>query len=193
MTNTHVRPFWRHLLLQAVIAAALLPFSLPVFADEGHDHGDEPAAGEGSASPRFEAHSDIFELVGIVENGQLTVYLDRYATNEPVVNAKVEFESGETKGVAAPQPDGTYLIKLDALSKPGQVPFSFTVTAGNATDLLAGELAIADTHAHEEEQVNFWQRWAGLIAAAVAALALLSIAALAMRRRAARNTKKDFQ
>ena len=89
MTRKHVCPLWRHLLLQALFAAALFHITLPAFAEEGHDHGNEAAVEQGAASPRFEAHSDLFELVGIAENGQLTVYLDRYAPNEPVVDAKV--------------------------------------------------------------------------------------------------------
>jgi hypothetical protein len=153
--------------------------TLPAFADDGHNHGAEPAAAEGRASPRVEAHSDLFELVGVVEKGQMTVYLDRYATNEPVTNAKIEFESGENKGVAAAQPDGTYVIKFDALSKPGELPFSFTVAAGSDTDLLAGELHIEDPHAHEEAPGRPWARWAGFAAAAFAALA----AALYARRK----------
>ena len=150
----------------------------PAFAGEGHDHDATPAAAQGQATPRVSAHSDLFELVGVVEKGQMTVYLDRYSTNEPVTNAKIEFESGAQKGVATAQPDGTYLIKFDALSKPGELPFSFTVAAGTDTDLLAGELHIEDTHAHEAAVSRPWARWAGFGATALAALA----AALYARR-----------
>ena len=168
-------------LLRAAFASTALACAatFPSFADDGHNHGAEPAAAAGQASPRVEAHSDLFELVGVVEKGQMTVYLDRYATNEPVTNAKIEFESGSQKGVAAPQPDGTYLIKFEALSKPGELPFSFTVAAGSDTDLLAGELHIEDPHAHEEVAAKPWLRWAGMAAAALAALA----AALYARRK----------
>lgn len=169
----------------ALVSAALAcAATFPSLADEGHDHGAAPAAAEGQASPRVSAHSDLFELVGIVEKGQMTVYLDRYATNEPVTNAKIEFEAGANKGVASPQPDGTYLIKFDALSKPGELPFSFTVAAGSDTDLLAGELHVEDPHAHEEAAAKPWLRWAGLAAAALAALAavLYAIRKFASRR-----------
>jgi hypothetical protein len=175
------------------MAFAALAFSCaaiaPALADEGHNHDAGPAAAEGQASPRVQAHSDLFELVGIVEKGQMTVYLDRYATNEPVENAKIEFESGESKGVAAPQPDGTYLIKFDALSKPGELPFSFTVAAGSDTDLLAGELHIEDPHAHEEAAAKPWLRWAGIAAAALAALAA---AAYALRKFASRRAQRTL-
>lgn len=175
--------------MNKMIRAAIAAFSAaffalaPAFADEGHNHDHGPAAPAGEASPRFEAHSDLFELVGIVEKGQLTVYLDRFATNEPIPGARIEYESGADKGVAAPQPDGTYVIKLAGLDQPGDRTFSFTVTAGSDTDLLAGELHIDDTHADEEAALRPWLRWAGLAAAALA----LAAAALVAGRRLARR------
>jgi cobalt-zinc-cadmium efflux system membrane fusion protein len=163
------------------IAAACAP---ALAADEhGHDHG--PAATDAAASPRFDAHSDLFELVGVLEKGQITVYLDRYATNEPISGAKIEFESGANKGVAAPQPDGTYAIKFAGLDKHGEFPFSFTVTAGSDTDLLAGELHVEDAHAHDEAVAKPWMRWAGFAAAGLAAAAALLFARRKFARRPA--------
>jgi len=149
--------------------------------DHGHDHGGAVAAG--TASPRMDAHSDLFELVGVLDNGQMTVYLDRYASNEPVTGAKIEFEAGANKGVATPQADGTYLIKFDALGKPGPLAFSFTVTAGADTDLLAAELEIPDSHAHDAQAPARWPMWAGY--AAGAAAAALALAFLIARKRKA--------
>lgn len=168
--------------LAALAIAACLPAGAGAGDDHGHDHG--PAAATGEASPRFEAHSDLFELVGVAEKGQLTVYLDRYATNEPIVGARIEYESGTRKGVAAAQPDGTYAIRFESLDRPGQFPFSFTVSAGSDTDLLAGDLVIADANAGAEAPTRTWRWWLGIGAAGLAALALLAFAArkLAARR-----------
>ncbi len=183
--NKKLAPALRAALASLALAGAALT---PTFADDGHNHGAEPAAAQGQASPRVEAHSDLFELVGVVDKGQMTVYLDRYATNEPITNAKIEFESGAIKGVAAAQPDGTYSIKFDALSKPGELAFSFTVAAGPDTDLLAGELHIEDPHAHEEAAGRPWARWAGIAAAAVAVLAAALYAGRKFARRRAQRT-----
>lgn len=142
------------------------------FADDGHGHGESAPAAAGTASPRMAAHSDLFELVGVVDKGQMTVYLDRYATNEPVTGAQIEYESGTSKGVAQPQADGTYLVKFDALTKPGELPFSFTVTAGPDTDLLAGDLHLEDPHAAHPEEGPSWARWVGGVAGVIAAVAL---------------------
>ena len=149
-------------------------------ASEGHDHGEGAAAAAETASPRISAHSDLFELLGIVSKGQMVVYLDRYTSNEPVTGARIEFETGEAKGIAAPQADGTYLLKLGTLGKPGDTAFSFTVTAGTDTDLLAGELSIADAHdSHGEAGSRPWLR---LMAWAMAAVALILGAAVLVRR-----------
>lgn len=162
-----------------------LAFGVAV-ADDGHGHGDAAPAAGGTASPRMAAHSDLFELVGVVDDGQMTVYLDRYATNEPVVGAAIEYESGSNKGGAQPQPDGTYLVKFDALAKTGELPFSFTVTAGADTDLLAGELHLEDTHGVEPEETRSWASWLGGAAGVAAALAV----AIALRRKQSRTAAR---
>ena len=153
----------------------------PVWAGPGHDHGDEPAAAAGSASPRVTSHSDLFEIVGVVAKGEMTLYLDRYATNEPVKDAKIDIEIGNIKGVATAQADGSYVFKSDALAKPGDLAISFTVQAGKDTDLLAGDLKIGsavDDHAHDAPRP--WLRWA---AYAGGALLLVAVAAAVWRRR----------
>jgi hypothetical protein len=173
-------------LLVAVLLSAILAHAR---ADEGHNHDHDKPAAAGTASPRVASHSDLFELVGIVEKGQMTVYLDRYATNEPVLGAKIEYESGPNKGVAVPQPDGTYLIKFDALGKPGELPFAFTVTAGSDTDLLAGDLDLKDPHGHADEGSGAWLRWLGYaaVAALLAALAVVFARKYVAIRRARLN------
>lgn len=152
--------------------AAGLAVATSSFAGDGHDHGDEKPVAAGTASPRMSAHSELFELVGIVDKGQMTVYLDRYATNEPVLGAKIEYESGTNKGVATAQADGTYLIKFDALAKPGELPFAFTISAGSDTDLLAGDLDLKDPHDHTGEGARTWLRWLGYGTAAALTLAI---------------------
>lgn len=165
----HLHSFLAGLRLSALLLGITVA---PVLADEGHNHDHDKPAAAGTASPRIESHSDLFELVGIVDKGQMTVYLDRYPTNEPVLGAKIEYESGAHKGVAAPQADGTYLIKFDALTKPGELPFAFTVTAGSDTDLLAGDLDLKDPHDHADEATRPWLQWLGYATAAVAALSI---------------------
>jgi cobalt-zinc-cadmium efflux system membrane fusion protein len=150
----------------SLFAVATL-LTMPAVAGPGHDHGDEPAQATGTASPRMSSHSDLFELVAIAEKVGLVIYLDRFASNEPVTQAKIEVESGAIKAIAEPQADGTYLVKTDLVAKPGSIPLSFTVIDGKDTDLLAGDLVIPDAHAdHAHDQhdgwlANPWFKWLG--------------------------------
>jgi hypothetical protein len=168
--------------LIVALAVVLTTFFSYAWAGEGHDHGDAPAAATGTAAPRLTSHSDLFELVGMVEGNEMKIYLDRFSTNEPVTDAKIEVEIGNIKGIAAAQADGSYIFKNDVFTKPGDLSVSFTVIAGKDADLLAGDLKIdgpVDDHAHDENAKS-WLRWA---AYAGGALLLAAIVFVAMRRR----------
>ena len=152
------------------------------WAGGGHDHGDAPAAASSSASPRISSHSDLFELVGVVDRGEMKIYLDRYATNEPVTDAKIEVEAGSAKGMALPQPDGTYSFKSEVLDKPGTLSVSFVVLTAKDSDLLAGDLIIGDNHSDEHPDASrHWLRWASY--AGAGALLLFMVAAVWRTRR----------
>jgi hypothetical protein len=115
----------------------------------------------GANGPRIEAQSDLFEIVGEVQNGLMTLFLDRYDTNEPVVDAKIDVEAGPLKGSAPANADGTYTFKHAALTQPGQLPVTFTITAGRDSDLLTGELLIRDPGAAKVNgnDDTLWKRW----------------------------------
>lgn len=165
------------------IALALgLAASGLAWAGPGHDHGDEAPAAAGSASPRVHAHSDLFELVGIVEHDTMTIYLDRYASNEPVRGAKLEVEAGDAKGLAAEQVDGSYVFRHAVLDKEGSLSVSFTVTAGTDTDLLAGDLLIGPHHDDAPAASTPRARIAAYAVAALAVLAALAFTVLRLRR-----------
>lgn len=171
---------------RALLALAATLFAAASLAGPGHDHDSAPAGG-GQASPRFEASSDLFELVGIADGDTLLLYVDRYENNAPVTDAAIEVEllaaGGQPLKVAATaQPDGTYTFKSELLRRPGDYAFQITVTAGHDLDILAGNLTIpapaVDDHAHEHG-ANGWLLAAGVAAALVA----LAIAATLLRRR----------
>lgn len=165
----------------AALAVALAMAATFAVADAGHDHGDDAPPASGTAFPRVTSHSDLFELVAIVDSGVMTVYLDSYVTNEPVSGATIEVEAGAAKGMALAQPDGTYRFEHAVFKTPGTVPVSFVVTEGKNTDLLAGDLALQDVHADHQDDGDArpWLRWAGY---GVVMLVLLALAASAARR-----------
>ena len=161
----------------ALLAAAILVAS-PAWAGPGHDHGDAAPVTVGEASPRFSAVSETFELVGVLSGKKITLYLDRFADNSPVRGAQIELEIGgaKFKGRASEgrQGEDEYEVVLPEAPKSGVLPVIATITAGNESDLLAGELDIHKA-AHNEEAVatRSWTKYAGWAAGGVAVLALL--------------------
>ena len=71
----------------AWLAAAWL--AGPAAAHEGHEHAAAPPL-PSAIAPRGEAFSDAFELVAVSRGGTLTLHLDRFRTNEPVPDARIE-------------------------------------------------------------------------------------------------------
>lgn len=158
-------------------ALLLLPW-LPAHAGGDHDHGDATptannTAAAGLALPRFAAVSETFELVGVLNGRQLTLYLDRAADNSPVTQAQIELEIGTAKLQATPRGDA-YAVELADAPPPGVLPITATVTAGNDMDLLAAELDLHDDdHANADEATDApWRRyarWGGTVALGIAA------------------------
>lgn len=164
------------------LAAALLTGSPAMAAgdDHGHDHGSASPAAAGTALPRFTAVSETFEMVGVLDGKQITLYLDRFADNTPVPKAEIELEIGGAKFKAQAakgrETAAEYEVVLAEAPKPGVLPITATVTAGSEVDLLAGELDIHEAaHAHEAAHTHSWKEYAGWAAGATAALALLVV------------------
>ncbi|MCX4197818.1 carboxypeptidase-like regulatory domain-containing protein, partial [Methylobacterium organophilum] len=133
----------------ALRAVALLAAVLagPALAHEGHDHGAAQPPVSKTIAPRGEAHSDAFELVAIPRDGTLTLFLDRFRTNEPVPGATIEVETPDGPRVATAMADGGYALPAPWLSKPGRHDLVATVTAGDAVDVLTVAVTVPDPKA----------------------------------------------
>ena len=139
--------------LKAMSALLLVASTLSIAGPGAHgpngEHLDGPAtARAASALPRVEAQTETFELVATLQAGELSVLIDRYDSNEPVLNARLEVESGGVKAKATFHADqGDYAVdnpKLLALLRtPGEHGLVFTLTAGKDSDLLNGTLVTA--------------------------------------------------
>lgn len=153
-------------------------------ADAGHDHSAPEAGNAAAKGARIEAQSDLFELVAVVDGDALRIFLDRFATNEPVTSAGVEIEAGPLKGIAQPVPDGTYAIRNSAFTRPGRLPVTFTITAGADSDLLAGDLVIPEALTGAPEAESWLSRrgwWFG--GASLVVLAGIAVAWRSLRQR----------
>ncbi len=117
--------------------ALLLTLSAQVaIAHEGEDHGAPTTRVSVSVMPRAEATSDTFELVAVAKGGELAIYLDRFATNEPVPGASVAVETPQGSVEAKAAPDGTYRLPAPWSSAPGPYDLIFTVAKDNIADVL---------------------------------------------------------
>ncbi len=65
-------------LLLVTTATLPLPALAGGDASDGHAHDAAPATTRGPALPRFTAQSDLFELVGVLNSGELSMLIDRY-------------------------------------------------------------------------------------------------------------------
>jgi hypothetical protein len=189
--------------LWAALAATVLAVTLQVaWAGPGAhgpngEHLDAPQTGMAAAqklNPRIEAKSDLFELVGTLAASELTILIDRYATNEPVLKAQVEIEAAGMKAQAKFQADiGTYSVDdpsmLKKLASPGEHPLVITVIAGTDSDLLDAVLRVEAPPADQAHGIH-WEEW-GL--GAVVGLVLLGIALRRMRSKRRRLFAQGVQ
>lgn len=193
-------------LLAVALTALLVCGHTPVRSAPGAhgpngEHLDAPTAvRSATALPRVEAQSELFELVATLGGGGLSVMVDRFETNAPVLNAALEVESGGLKAKATFHADnGDYAFDdptlLALLASPGEHGLVFTVIAGNDTDLLDGTLVVTaggqaaaqakDDHGHadgDDDHGHDLER-AAWIGAGVAALGLIGGVAWRHRRR----------
>ena len=95
-------------------------------APGGHVHTD--------AGPRIESANGSFELLGHLQEEELSILIDRYATNEPVLEGKLEVEANGVKVPARfPADHGDHAVDdaqfLKSIAAPGRPALVFTLTA----------------------------------------------------------------
>lgn len=165
----------------ALALSTLWALAAPAAAHDGDDHANEAAsAGSSAALPRFAASSETFDLVGVLDGKHLTLYLDHAASNAPVENATLELELGGAKVALERHGAGEFEATLAAAPTDGVIAVSASVIAGDASDLLAGELDIHhDTAAATAAAWN----WRSAAPWAAAGLFALLAAVLGLRRR----------
>lgn len=196
---TSVRPLHavRHacvagaVLLTFLVGGGTIPDGLGAIptaaAHGGHDHGPPLAALPATVRPRMAVETDLYQLVAILSGaGRLTLFLDRAATNAPLMDADVSLLQGDKPVAAAPRPDGSYTIDVPDIGKPGQRALVFRVVHPDGEDLIAGELDIpTSANATVNTAPTSTTRIAQVLWLGVALLAGIVIGLIAGRRRAA--------
>jgi hypothetical protein len=177
MISRQFSPAWLYLPL-ALLMVILLTSPAWSHGGEEHSHADDPSPATASAipspQPRASAQSEEFELVAVLAEQKLTLYLDQYASNAPVVDARIELESGAFKAIAEQIEPGVYRLPGEAFAKPGKYPLLFSLQTTDSADLLtatlevvqpAAETAQPDTKALDQRIV--WGAAAALLPAGV--------------------------
>ena len=145
---TFARRLCKFLLLALMTVASAAIWASPGAHGPNGEHLDGPTPGamiSGGGAPRLEAKSETFELVAVLREDELSMLINRFETNEPVLNAQVEVESGNLKAIAKFHSDlGDYAVDdpafLKALKVPGDHALVLTILAGTDSDLLDGSL-----------------------------------------------------
>ena len=178
--------------------AAMLAMSSALASPGAHGPNGEHLDGQANVTgatttvPRIETFTEDFELLGHLSGGELSIMIDRYETNEPVLNGVLEVQYKDLKAKAKFHADlGDYAVDdpkfLAAIAKPGTHALLFTLVAGEESDLLEGTLTVAaaaDDHGHGPGL----SRWL-LAAIAAATLAVAAVAAVSVARR--RRQRKE--
>lgn len=106
-----------------------------------HDHGSEVfSQSKGPVHPRLVSETELFELVGILKEHKLTLYLDRRQDTSPVRDAKVTLTVNGQRLVATAQDDETYLAEHEVFDKHEMLDVVVEVEREEASDLLVGVL-----------------------------------------------------
>lgn len=157
------------------------------------EHLDVPAGGHAhsDAGPRIHTFTEAFELVGHLQDGELSMLIDRYETNEPVLNGMLEVEFNGLKAPAKFHADhGDYAVDdanlLKELAKPGKHSLLFTLTVGEESDLLEGTLEVTgneDAHGADDAHGPEFslKNWA--FGGVLLAIVLVAIVILMLRRK----------
>src|SRR5688572_746137 len=154
------RSIGAHRRLQAMLVGlGLLTVLAPSLAHEGHDHGGPPVAEVTTSNPRVAVQSDAYELVGILRGGRLGVYLDRFATNEPVTDAKLAVTvAGDEEVAAEKAADDTYTVASPKFTGEGPLELIFAISAPGGDDLLIGTLQLPAKSAAAAQAIPALQR-----------------------------------
>ena len=144
--------------MRHAVAVVLFSVAFSAFGHGGEDHGAPPPPVTQAVEPRAAAATEEFEVVTSLEGKKLVVYVDRFASNEPVVQAKVEIEGAGLKGVASETAPGTYVLDVATPLPPAKHPLTISVEAGDSVDLLTATL---DTSASVANVVHThgWSEW----------------------------------
>ncbi len=133
-----------HLTPKALLSALVLALASPALAHEGHDHGPPAVELPTSNQPRATVASEDYEIVAVLKGEELFIYVDRFADNSPVTEARLTVTFGPTDIQTKLMPDGVFKLESKGLRRPGKHELIFAVEEGSKSDLLITSLEVPE-------------------------------------------------
>jgi membrane fusion protein, heavy metal efflux system len=155
-------------------------FDAHAHGDADHDHGP-PATAVAGSLPRLATKSEAYELVAVVDGERLTIYLDRFEDNAPVIDATIAVTIDGESVAAEPAADNTFALTSQRFGGGGSVELIFDIKAPTGDDLLIGTLVLPNrTAADAAPNTMSWagKAWSALRHAGEDHLALVGVTLL---------------
>ena len=139
------------------LASLFLSLAVSV-AHEGHDHGDaDKSPVVSSAYPRVAARSELYEIVGILKDNQLSIFIDDAVTNAPISDAALQVTIGDSGAIEAEKAEnGIFTVALPDRKLAGSVEVIFSVTAKSGDDLLVDSFTLPQATGATEKHDHGW-------------------------------------
>jgi len=127
---------------KALLLAVTLALISPAFAHEGHDHGSPIVEVPTTNQPRATAVSEDYEIVAVLKGDALIIYVDRFADNSPVTQARLAVTIGSSDLEPELMPDGVFKLRANELLLPGKHELVFSIQEASKSDLLITSLEV---------------------------------------------------
>ncbi len=138
--------------LMALAVTALLLLGCSASAHNGVDHGGDSAAAQihRVSEPRFSVRSETSEVVGILNNGALELFIDDALTNAPLDYTLVQVEVDGSPFDAERVDKGRYRIPAATLTAGRTHHLILTLLGDSRQDLLAATFQLPSATGIEE-------------------------------------------
>lgn len=162
-----------------MLMLAVLAINFQTVQAHGDEDHSEPEVALTSETPttnsRISAQTQDIELVAAASGHDLSIWLDDWETNAPIVNGNVSVTfAGETQ--QAVKKDDIFTVSFDGLDAPGEHQLAFIITHDGKTEALSALLNVAEPQSADSMLPNwFWPIIIGVV--------LILIIGIALRRR----------
>jgi hypothetical protein len=142
------------------------------------EHLDAPAARTAAGQlPMVERATELYELVAELHPDRLLIFIDRYASNEPVVSGTLAIDiDGDKSAAQFDASSGGFTLtdpqRLAKLTRPGSHTLLFTLVEGDNFDLIDAVLNVPGhapqggaAHDHHHDHQWWWLIGVGMAVA----------------------------